>query len=138
MADPTLPKPETCPYCGSDVEYHASSILVYGQDYGPMWVCTAFPYCDTYVSTHNERTYRDGKHVPMGTLADVETRRWRKAAHAALDPLWQKTDLPRSHAYAVVADFLDVSSDEAHIGLLSTNDCKNLIWALMKEGPSLT
>lgn len=132
------PPPQTCPFCGSTVQYYKTSVPIYGDDYGPMWVCSAHPHCDTYVGCHNERTYSDGRHKPLGTLADVETRRWRKAAHAALDPLWQKTNLSRGQAYKVVSDFIDVPDDEAHIGMLDINDCKNLLWALMKHGPALS
>lgn len=136
------PPPEECPYCGSNVQYYVSSLPIYGTDYGPMWVCGAYPHCDTYIGTHEDRLYDEGRHVgrhkPLGTLANVEARRWRKAAHEALDPLWKTTDLTRSQAYAVVADFLECPIEEAHIGMMTKENCKNMIWALMKHGPSLS
>lgn len=100
---------------------------VYGRDIQKggkgalIWCCEA---CDTRVGCH-PRTK-----VPLGSMADAETRAWRKAAHAAFDPLWRNRSMRRSAAYALLADCIGTPQDQTHIGLFDVDRCKQVIAAM--------
>lgn len=73
-------------------------------DYGQFWGCSGYPACDARVGAHP-----DGK--PMGTPANDELRRWRRAAHAVFDRLWKGdgAEMSRAEAYAWIASASGVS-----------------------------
>lgn len=125
------PVPETCPRCGSTVALK-SDAYVYGESYGGrLYVCLA-DGCDTYVGVH------EGTTDPKGTMAGPETRRWRKVAHAAFDPLWQRGPWSRSEAYDALQRMLRLPEHRAHIGMLDAKECRDLVDHLAKYGPGLT
>lgn len=140
----------TCPYCGSPTKFLSSSESVYaGQDFGPVWTCSRFPDCFSFVGT------KGGSQEPLGTLANSRTRKWRKRAHAAFDPLWQRkardmigeavarrrsesgamTDnrerllrsKARSLGYAWLAQRLGLTLDETHIALFTDKECERVV-----------
>jgi len=92
-----------------------------------IWLCRE---CDAYVGTHKT----DGKHQPLGTLANKELREWRKKAHAIFDQLWKYTEatkakkkMTRTAAYQLLQQIMGKPSDQAHIGLFNVCECKMLI-----------
>lgn len=52
-------------------------------------------------------------------LSDNETHRARNAAHAAFDPLWKSKSLPRSYAYQLLAEVLEVEPKQAHMTVMN-------------------
>lgn len=76
----------------------------------------------------------------MGTPADRPTRKVRKAAHAAFDPLWNSPEPrfeTRSDAYVWMRKVMGMTPDEAHIANFSKADCTRLldaIWDLTDDG----
>jgi hypothetical protein len=125
------PPPTTCRYCGSKVRLVDDEVL-YGQSYGSKIFLCQNDDCQARVGTH------DGSKKPLGILADEELRRWRSTAHAAFDPIWQKTRRSRRAAYKMMQNAIGVSRSRAHIAMLDTGECKDLIRWLMEEGPSVS
>ena len=70
-----LPVPDSCPYCGDQVEIKENKVI-FGRNTGEWpWIYQcADDNCDAYVGMH------PFTHIPLGTLADQETRERRKAA----------------------------------------------------------
>ena len=67
---------------------------------------------------------------PMGTLAGETTRRARRGAHEAFDPLWRTGEMSRDRAYFLLAAVLGVPTEECHIGFFDVATCERVIaWA---------
>jgi ssDNA-binding Zn-finger/Zn-ribbon topoisomerase 1 len=94
------------------------------------WGCSRYPRCR---GTHG--AHPDGR--PLGTPADEETKCARRAAHAALDQLWQHGPFTRRGAYAVVQRLMGMTKDQAHIGKFDRETCERLITRLHEAAPSL-
>ena len=69
-----------CDYCGTPADFVDSSVVYHGHSFGMIYLC---PRCGAYVGVHK------GSDKPLGRLANSELRNWKKAAHAAFDPLWK-------------------------------------------------
>lgn len=111
-----------CQYCNQDAVFMTTEQF-YGKDYGTnMWVCRP---CDAYVGTHMRTD------VPKGTLANKELREWRKKAHSVIDPLWLNEKKARKQArtkiYTWIQQVMNISKDEAHIGMMNEAQCEQLI-----------
>ncbi|HYW76711.1 MAG TPA: zinc-finger-containing protein [Gammaproteobacteria bacterium] len=114
--------PERCDVCGGRVVL-ADTGQVYGPAYagkGQGYLCMSLA-CRAYVGCH------PGTDVPLGTMADRETRQARRRAHAAFDPLWRRTPGMRRRAYAWLADQLGLAREECHIGLFDKDTCERVI-----------
>lgn len=84
--------------------------------------------CNAYVGVHK------GTDRALGRLADSELRYWKKAAHAAFDPLWQKQisqgiskHTARGNAYKWLAEQMQLDSNDAHIGMMDVEQCKRVV-----------
>ena len=98
-------------------------------DFGKFYGCTNFPKCEAKHSAHQAT----GK--PMGTPAVKVVREARIRAHAAFDLLWKPRSpwqvkpppMSRKAAYRWMQEALNLSKDEAHIGLFTVERCEALI-----------
>lgn len=106
-----------CPYCGRETEYTDSKVI-YGRSYGMIYLCKP---CDAYVGVHK------GTDRALGRLADKELRYWKKAAHAAFDPIWKCGWMKRSQAYKWLAQRMGLRPGQAHIGMFDVAECKEVI-----------
>lgn len=77
------------------------------------WLCRP---CNAYVGCHKGGTRT------FGSPANAELREYRKAAHAAFDPIWTSGEMKRGDAYAWLAQRLGLGGDNVHIG----HACKDL------------
>lgn len=101
------------------------SFLIYKtRSYGMIRIC---PICEAFVGV-------DKKGAALGSVADPETRKWRKEAHRYFDNLWQqKVDKgfekrkARPAAYRWLADVMKLHPDHAHIAQMNAEECKKLI-----------
>lgn len=118
-------KKVTCPYCGRLAEY-VDSKVVYGKSYGMIYLCRN---CMAYVGVHK------GSDRPLGRLANAELRYWKKKAHAAFDPLWQRGPFKgyRNAAYGWLAKKMGLPIDQTHIGMFDVGQCKQAINAIRNE-----
>jgi hypothetical protein len=104
-----------CPYCKSNAVL-ASSVEVYGLDYGYIYKCSNYPICDAYVGTHKGTT------KPLGRLANKELRELKKKAHLYFDYMWKsrnsklKVKNSRKKAYKWLSEQLGISVNDTHIG----------------------
>ena len=106
-----------CPYCDHVVDY-VDSKKIYGRSYGMVYLCRD---CDAYVGVHK------GTDKPLGRLANKELRAWKMAAHKAFDPLWRSGKMKRNQAYKWMAEQMELSPSEAHIGMFDVEKCQTLI-----------
>ena len=118
-----------CPYCGEPAK------LVTGEVIYPrrkdlhskkFWSCQP---CDAYVGCHSANRYTNFEDTwPLGRLANGELRAAKMKAHAAFDPLWQAGVFKsRSRAYNWLADKLNLSTAECHIGMFDANTCRRVV-----------
>ena len=77
--------------------------------------------CRAWVGVHR------GTDQPFGRLADAELRKYKKAAHAAFDPIWRRTQMTRRAAYKWLAAQLGIPEQETHIGMFDVAQCKQAI-----------
>jgi len=126
-------KPFTiCQYCGRDA-FLEDSIEAYGRELGfQIFLCRP---CEAWVGVHK------GTNKPLGTLANKELRDWRKKAHAAFDPLWQKkleirrrqrgADYKKVYArgsgYKWLREQMGVPKSNCHIGMFTIEQCQQVI-----------
>lgn len=119
-----------CPYCGKDSEL-VPGTEIYSKDYGRlMRICRP---CQAWVGCHAD------SEEAMGRLANEELRYWKKLAHSAFDPLWEKAAINliwnkyipnvnnRTKAYMWLADQLSLDMDDCHIGMFDIEYCKKVI-----------
>ena len=123
-----MSKPLICPSCS------APAVLVRFGTEAPTheWRCARYPECDNAVGCH------DGSTKPMGTLADLPTRRMRRNAHGVFDQVWRLEQKVRGHhnlgmaaarlnAYRWLSRQMGLSVDNCHIGLMDSENCKRVI-----------
>lgn len=111
-----------CPYCGSGVKLVPSSYVYHhNKNKGNMWVCKNYPDCNAYVGCH------PGTDIPLGRLANEKLRNLKVEAHKQFDPIWKSGLLSRKEAYEWLADMLNISVDECHIGMFSPEMCNKVI-----------
>lgn len=118
IKDP-LPRPVKCDSCGSlDIQL-ADNKQLYGKSFGKwpiIWLCWT---CEASVGCHAETD------IPLGFMADRETRQLRLKAHNAFDPLWKKSGkFKRITAYTWLASMLQIPLKECHISQFSKKQCE--------------
>lgn len=122
---PEVIVPPVCPYCEGIAVLRDSAIL-YKVSYGYVWLCPNWPKCDSYVGCHKKTK------TPIGSLANQKLRRLRSATHKVFDPLWKKGEggkLSRSEAYKWLAETLELSKENCHIGMFDFELCERAILA---------
>lgn len=111
-----------CPFCGEPAEW-VQNKEIYGKNYGESYMCWLCRPCDAYVGCH-QNTRR-----PLGTIANKETREWRKKAHAEIDPHWRDDFCNRDEVYIALSREL---GREVHVGESNIEQCKEIIEASKK------
>lgn len=114
----------TCWYCRRPAR------LVTGMDLYPhrpdlfgkrFWRCLP---CAAWVGCHPDTT------EPLGRLANSELRSLKQAVHRVLDLLWQQGGMSREEAYAWLAEQLELTAEECHVGMFDPATCRRAIEAL--------
>lgn len=82
-----------------------------------------------YVGVHK------GTDKPLGRLANAELRYWKRAAHAAFDPLWKYGRFKgfRDVAYGWLAKRMGLPMELTHIGMFDVDQCKKVIQICQNE-----
>lgn len=106
-----------CPYCSKEAKW-CENKEVYGKNYGKSYMIWLCKECDAYVGCHHNTR------KPLGTMANRETREWRKKAHAVFDPLWKEGHMTRVKAYKKLNGLF---CKEMHIGESDIETCKKII-----------
>ncbi|WP_319931557.1 zinc-finger-containing protein [Xenorhabdus santafensis] len=116
VKDP-LPAPTKCHYCAGSIAI-VSHKAVYGQDFGNwpwLYICTT---CRAYVGMH---PFTD---IPLGTLANEETRAARKSCKPHFERIWKSGKLTRTDAYKWLAEKLGIDPGECHFGWFDVDMCE--------------
>lgn len=117
-----------CPYCRANMRLKdASEVYNRPRFKGKMWVCENFPECDSYVSCH------EGTTIPKGRPANGKLRSLKKQAHIQFDAIWKCGLMTREDAYKWLADMLNISYDECHIGRFDVRLCEKTIYLSQKQ-----
>jgi hypothetical protein len=87
-----------------------------------IWHCLD---CHALVGCH------EGTDIPLGLMADLPTRDARYQAHQVFDRLWRGGGITRADAYIWLAKTLAIPPEQAHIGMLSQQQCETLIAAAL-------
>lgn len=106
-----------CPYCSNPSVFIKSKKI---------FRCDP---CDAQVGVHKHNNH------PLGSLANAELRAARKKAHSYFDPLWRykmKRDSltvsqARKSAYAWLANEMELSVDDCHIGEFDIQQCNTVM-----------
>lgn len=106
-----------CPYCGSNMILVNTHTVFSASKSGYMWVCSQYPYCDTYINAHL------GTDAPVGTPANTKLRRQRILLHRAFDPIWKAELMTRDEAYTWLASVLGLDVKDCHIGMFDEEQC---------------
>ncbi|VUD67788.1 hypothetical protein UKMH10_5551 [Burkholderia pseudomallei] len=121
-----LPAPTECRFCGGAVRIARNS-EIYGRDFGDWPWAYLCGGCRAYVGMHPQTA------IPLGTLADNETRAARMRAKAAFNPLWQRDGMSRSEAYSWLAARLGIAVGETHIGWFDVAMCDRVVAVIHQE-----
>lgn len=122
-----MEKPTICRYCGSPVVY-TSNAEIYGREYGE-GRCYLCRNCRAFVGVH------PGTDTPLGTLANEELRRYRKAAHFWFDKIWKSPTkiTTRDKAYKWLSKELGLPKKETHIGMFEKEQCEKVMEISQKK-----
>jgi hypothetical protein len=126
-----LPAPTECRFCGGNVEIVKNSEIYNGREYGEWpwaYLCRG---CGAYVGMHPFTG------IPLGTLADRNTRDMRKMAKDDFNPLWQGGEMTRSEAYSWLADRLGIAVAACHFGWFDADTCERVIEIIEEAKPVL-
>lgn len=113
-----LPVPTHCDNCCSVNIELTTNDVIYGRIYGNWPKVYYCKDCTAAVGCH------PGTEIPLGRMADRETRKLRTKAHNAFDPLWRNGYMTRSRAYTWLAATLGIDYSECHISWLSKEQLK--------------
>lgn len=109
--------PEQCRFCSGDVRI-AKHEEIYGKNYSEWpWVYLC-ENCGAYVGMHPFTS------IPLGTLADKQTRDARKNCKPAFESLWRTGEMSRTAAYQWLADQLGIPVGECHFGWFDIDTCE--------------
>lgn len=124
----SLPVPTTCRFCHGPVNLINNAQVYGGREYG-------WPFTYSCCKCHARVGCHPGTDIPLGTLADRETMKARRAAHAAFDPLWQNVGKGmRKKAYEALSKAM--GKPAAHISWMDAAECQTVV-ALVNEGKIL-
>jgi hypothetical protein len=110
-----------CPYCREPAERVLGlAIYPHRPDLAGRVFFRCRP-CQAYVGTHRATG------LPLGTLANLETRRARRDCHAVFDPMWKLGYVSRGHAYRLLAERLGMTSAQCHISHWQADECRRAL-----------
>jgi len=109
--------PKICRYCGGKI-IKSNSRVLYGKGNETIYLCTM---CNAYVGCYK------GTDKPMGKVANTVLRLKRQETHQIFDVFWKKRNWTRSAAYRWLARSLQLTEENAHIGMMEMDDCERVI-----------
>ena len=125
VKDP-LPAPTCCNYCDSTSIELVNNSAIYGKSYGEWPYAFMCNNCRSYVGLH------PFTRIPLGTLADKETRDARSAAKLLFMKYYQSNGLSRSEAYTNLAHSLGINVRECHFGWFDVDMCTRVEQTLIE------
>lgn len=108
-----LPVPSFCDNCCSVNIKLIENKEIYGKNYGK-WPFIYYCFdCKSSVGCH------PSTHIPLGRMADKETKQLRAELHLQFDKLWKMQFFTRDKAYCWLARELNIDNNECHISWLN-------------------
>ena len=77
--------------------------------------------CEAYCGCH------PNSDRPLGKLATARLRKLRSACHLKFDQLWKSGEMTRKEAYSWLQDKMNMSQEDAHIGMFNEIECEKLL-----------
>lgn len=116
-----------CTNCNNGFVVFVKNSVLYGRCRGHWPFIYYCLECGAAVGVHKNT------HKPLGTLADAPTRQQRRQTHELFDPLWQNRVVfkRRADAYRWLSRTLSLPTEKAHIGMLSSDQCRQLQTAIV-------
>ena len=111
--NPTL----TCPFCGKEAPW-VENKEIYGKNLGKSFMCYYCKDCDASVGCHENTT------VPLGIMANRETKHMRIKAHRHIDPYWKSGKIGRQSLYTRISIEL---GKPMHIGEADIATCQAIL-----------
>ena len=104
-------------YCGSIMHLSFTNKFKGGSWF---YGCDRWPACDGVIGCHQSNG------IPLGFVADKETKSWRIKAHEVFDALWkgENAKMNRHQAYAWISHQLGF---EVHMGDATIETCQKVI-----------
>ncbi|HWK69993.1 MAG TPA: zinc-finger-containing protein [Burkholderiaceae bacterium] len=121
-----LDPPAKCDCCGGTVKLVNNSEIYNGRSYGDWpyaYLCTE---CGAYVGLHPKTD------LPLGTMADEETRQARKDTKEPFTDLLEHFNGDRNAAYEWLAGAMGIEKKYCHFGLFTTEQC-DLAWEVIEQ-----
>jgi len=116
-----------CPEPGCD-----GRLILKESKYGLFYGCTEWPRtrCPGAHGAHPDGT-------PLGIPASKETKQARMKAHDAFDMLWKQPTkvIDRRGAYKWMQAMMNLTTEEAHIGRFTIEQCEELCGLVEKYAP---
>lgn len=113
-----------CGDCGA-------AMVLRNSRFGKFFGCSRYPDC---TGTHG--AHPDGR--PLGSPADLNTRKARIKAHNAFDHLWRSGSMSRGAAYHYLQQIMNKNEEEAHIAKFSEEECNQLLEKLKNHPAHLS
>ena len=113
-----LPAPIYCDCCCSLNVELTTNDRIYGRQFGEWPYCYFCNDCKAAVGCH------PGTEIPLGRMADRQTRRLRKIAHDEFDRLWRGGFMTRDKAYQWLAAELQIEIEQCHMSWLTKDQLK--------------
>lgn len=124
LGTPASAPAPVCQYCGNLAELVTGAVIYPRREdlhAKRFWRCAP---CRAYVGCHDPGNgYGDGT-WPLGVLANAELREAKKAVHAVFDPLWRSGRMSRKRAYRWLAERMQLSVEDCHVGQFSVEQCR--------------
>jgi hypothetical protein len=120
--------PTKCWICSGDDIQCVNNATIYGKSYGKWPYAYLCMGCKSYVGLHPETN------LPLGTLADQETRDARAACKPDFEKLFKTGKMSRTQAYTELAKYLGIEKSDCHFGWFDVELCLQAHeWALEKQ-----
>jgi hypothetical protein len=111
----------TCNYCNKPAKL-VSGRVIYPQRADLIsllfWYCKD---CKAWVGCHKKTTR------PLGKLATQMLRELRAYVHTQFDPLWQNGQMTRTQAYVWLAEQMQMTVEDCHIGMFNEEQCRQVM-----------
>ncbi len=116
--------PTICRYCGGVIRLVPAK-KIYGASTDRLGLTDENIYlcqnCNARVGCHK------GTNRPLGNVANEVLRLKRRETHQVFDALWKELGMSRTQAYKWLANRMELSERNAHIGGCEMDQCQQVI-----------
>lgn len=118
--------PRFCNCCGGPVRL-VNNMEIYGREYGDWPYAYRCEHCGAYVGLHPKTD------LPLGTLADRETREARKQKRLFIPLIRDRFNGNRDAAYQWLANGMGIEKRYCHWGIFTAEQCETAARFIAQE-----